>query len=378
MKIGIDARFFGTAGKGLGRYTEKLIRELEAQENDDTYRIFLYGEGYDAYEPKNPRFTKVRVSYKWYGFGEQLLYPFFLWRQGIDLMHFPHFNVPMLYRRPFVVTIHDLILLRYPTQKASTHSRLFYRCKYWVYQKVIASAIARARRVLVVSQFTAQDVTALYPQASNKLLVTREGVDQQCVWTPYKEVEQTLQQLWQRAGRTQTDRYFVLYVGNAYPHKNLEAFLELAQAESRVDIVLVGRPDYFYQRLKARVEAEGITNIYFLGGVTDRELAFLYRGARLYVFPSLYEGFGLPPLEAMQYNLPVLSSDKGSLPEIIGTGGILVDIQEKEVLVAKYQAALWDEALREKLRTQGRVQAAKFSWQTMAAETKAAYNESSI
>ena len=378
MKIGIDARFFGTAGKGLGRYTEKLIQELEAQEGEDTYRIFLYGEGYDAYEPKNPRFTKVRVSYKWYGFGEQFLYPFFLWWQGMDLLHFPHFNVPLLYRRPFVVTIHDLILLRYPTQKASTHSRLFYWCKYRVYQKVIASAIARAKRVLVVSQFTAQDVTALYPNVLHKLLVTREGVDQWCLWAPYNETEQALQQLWQRAGRTQADRNFVLYVGNAYPHKNLEAFLDLARAEGRADIVLVGRPDYFYDRLKARVEAEGMANIYFLGGVTDRELAFLYRAARLYVFPSLYEGFGLPPLEAMQYNLPVLASDRGSLPEIIGTGGILVNMQQKEMLVTRYKAALWDEALREKLRVQGRMQATRFSWQTMAVETKAAYNESSI
>jgi glycosyltransferase involved in cell wall biosynthesis len=377
MKIGIDARFFGTAGKGLGRYTEKLIQEIEAQESENTYRIFLYGEGYDAYEPKNPRFTKVRVPYKWYGFGEQLLYPFFLWRQGIDLMHFPHFNVPVLYRRPFVVTIHDLILLRYPTQKASTHSKILYWCKYFIYQKVITSAIDRAKRVLVVSDFTKEDVERFYPGASSRIRVTKEGVDQYCFWEEKEVAQQQLKKLWRRANRQQSTRPFVLYVGNAYPHKNLEAFFYLARAEPRVDIVLVGRSDYFYERLKERVIKESITNIYFLGGVTDKELALLYRFARLYVFPSFYEGFGLPPLEAMQYNLPVLASNKGSLPEIIGDGGILVDIQDAESTVLQYREILWNENLREQLKIYGTKQAARFSWGAMAVETKAAYNESS-
>jgi glycosyltransferase involved in cell wall biosynthesis len=120
MRIGIDARFYGSLGKGLGRYTEKLIFHLEAIDTDNEYVVFLRRENFDEYIPRSPRFRKVVAQYAWYGLSEQTLFVLLLYRFRFDLVHFPHFNVPLLYRRPFVVTIHDLILVHYPTLRNIT------------------------------------------------------------------------------------------------------------------------------------------------------------------------------------------------------------------------------------------------------------------
>lgn len=373
MKIGIDARFFGTPGKGLGRYTEKLIRSLEDLDSTNTYEIFLYGESFEAYQPESPRFHTIKVPYRWYGFSEQFLYPFFLRRRKLDLMHFPHFNVPLLYRKPFIVTIHDLILLHYPTQKASTHHAFWYRFKYFFYLQVIRSAIKRAQAVLAVSRFTESDVEHLYPEAKKKMKVTLEGVDQFCLWQPPIARENILKKYWQQSGK-KPERPYVLYVGNSYPHKNLSVFLTLAQAEPQVDIVLVGRRDYFYERLQADIQKAGITNMYLIGGVPDTDLAVLYAGARGYVFPSLYEGFGLPPLEAMQYRVPVLVSNRGSLPEVVGDAGLIADPEDEAAFIKQYRVLLHDEATRALLQEKGIRRAHSFCWRAMAEATKDVYN----
>lgn len=374
MKIGIDARFFGTPGKGLGRYTEKLVHCLEELDTENTYEVFLYGESFDEYQPKSPRFTKIKVPYRWYGFGEQFLYPFFLLRRHLDIMHFPHFNVPLFYRKSFVVTIHDLILLHYPTQKASTHHSFWYQCKYFFYLRVIRSAIKRAKAVFTVSRFTHQDVVSFYPEAESKMTVTLEGVDQVCVWTPPAKRQEILVQYWQKAGKD-PDRPYILYVGNSYPHKNLEVFLILAKAEPSVDIILVGKQDYFYERFGEQIQKEGLTNIYLIGGVPDTHLAILYQGARGYVFPSLYEGFGLPPLEAMQHTTPALVSNRGSLPEIVGRAALIADPEDEEAFVKAYRILLSDEGRRKELIQAGIHWASNFRWEKMAEATKDVYTK---
>jgi glycosyltransferase involved in cell wall biosynthesis len=372
MKIGIDARFFGSSGKGLGRYTRRLIEELEKSDTVNQYEIYLYGEGYDEYIPHNPLFQKIQVPYRWYGFGEQLLYPFFLFSRQCDLIHFPHFNVPLLYRRPFVLTLHDLILLRYPTQKASTRNACWYWVKYFFYKKVIASALKRAQTVLVVSLFTAQDLVALYPKVQEKIVVTLEGVEEVCFWQLPQVREEKLQDLLIQAGMS-GGRPYALYVGNAYPHKNLTLFLSLAEASPETDIVLVGRRDYFYDQFQESVCRHEIKNIFFAGGVSDQELALLYGGALLYVFPSLYEGFGLPPLEAFVYGTAVLSSDRGSLPEVLGQGACFADPRDEKEFLRLYQELLHSPSKRTILQEKGVAELTRFSWKKMAEQTKDVY-----
>src|SRR3989338_6006062 len=322
MRIGIDARFYGSVGKGLGRYTEKLIEHLEVLDTDNDYVVFLRRENFDEYVPKNACFKKALAQHAWYGFSEQLLFPFCLLLFRLDLVHFPHFNVPVLYPKKFIVTIHDLILLHYPTRKCSTRTAFFYRMKFAAYRFVIARAIRRAEHIIAVSHFTKRDILDRYPAARGKVSVTYEAAD------------------------------------------------------SAYQFVLVGKEDYFYRRLKKRVEEQDIRNVVFAGFVDDRELSALYRFALCYIFPSLYEGFGLPPLEAMAHGLPVLSSRSGSLQEILGGAARYFDSQAPGSFEGELRAMMHSETARQELILRGYRQAARFSWERMALETQKLYTSS--
>jgi glycosyltransferase involved in cell wall biosynthesis len=359
LRIGIDARFYGSVGKGLGRYTERLVHELESIDQENQYFIFLCPENFDEYTPAHKNFTKVLTRSRWYSVREQFVYPWQLYLKQLDLVHFPHFNVPWLYRSPFVMTLHDLILFHYPTEKATTRRTWFYWFKFHAYRFILAQALKNARTIITVSDFTKQDIEKNYPKVTGKVVVTKEAAEQFC----YVDVE---------GGSRVILRPYMLYVGNAYPHKNLEIFFAAAERFPCYDFVLVGKEDFFYKRLKQLVFDKGIQNIRFTGYVSDQELGELYRQALAYVFPSLYEGFGLPPLEAMQYGTPVVASHQGSLPEILGDAAHYFDPTESQDLCDKLQEVIEDGDLREGLQERGYRQAAMYSWARMAKQT---YNE---
>lgn len=366
MRIGIDARFYGPVGKGLGRYTEKLIRHLEdiVPEKDEFF-IFLRKGNFDEYVPKRKNFRKVLADYQWYSFREQTFFPSLLRKHHLDLVHFPHFNVPILYCRPFVVTIHDLILLRYPTVRNTTRSALTYWAKFLAYRIVIASAIRRARKILTVSRFTETDILRKYPGAAGRIEVAYEG----CEIGPTDGFRGG-----NPASRGIMAPYF-LYVGNAYPHKNLEAFVGLARQFPDIRFVLVGKEDFFYRRLRDTASQRGVRNIVFVGFVPDAGLVPLYRGATGYVFPSLYEGFGLPPLEAMRLGTPVIASSRGSLPEVLGDAALFFDPEKEEELAACVDRLLSDDGLRRELSEKGIARAKRFGWEETARASLSVYRE---
>ena len=362
MRIGIDARFYGSVGKGLGRYTERLVHELEKIDTENSYYIFLCPENFDEYEPANPNFTKILTYSRWYGIAEQLCYPWELYLRRLDLVHFPHFNVPVLYRSPMIMTLHDLILFHYPTEKATTRKSWQYWLKFHVYRFVLTQALRRARTVITVSDFTKQDILTNYPGVSTKVVVTKEAAESFCHTVSEGSSRGIL-------------KPYILYVGNAYPHKNLEIFLSVATRFPDYEFVLVGKEDFFYKRLKAAVVARAIDNIIFTGYVSDRELGKLYRYASVYVFPSLYEGFGLPPLEAMQYGTPVLASNRGSLPEILGEAALYFNPEQESELCEQLERIIKDDQLRADLRQKGYTQAASYSWVRMAEQTLQEYQK---
>lgn len=385
MRIGIDARFYGPVGKGLGRYTEKLIENLESIDAENEYVVFLKRENFDEYAPKNVRFRKVLAEYPWYGFSEQFLFPLLLLRFRLDLVHFPHFNVPFWYPGKFIVTIHDLILLRYPTLRNTTRPALFYMFKFAAYRFIIASAIRRAKRVVTVSHFTEKDILEHYPAARGKISVTYEAADPFCQLPFFQEEKRLLADLGllddgyaDMSGEISRDilKPYLLYVGNAYPHKNLEALLRAAASFSGYRFILVGREDYFYTRLRRSAQERGLENVIFAGFVDDRGLNTLYRFASCYVFPSLYEGFGLPPLEAMSRGLPVLCSDSGSLTEILGDAARYFDPHLDGSLERQLTEILGSETIRAELSSRGYARAASYGWEKMARETLSLYHES--
>lgn len=372
-RIGIDARFYGPVGKGLGRYTQKLIENLEKIDTDNDYFIFLKKDNFDDYKPKNKKFRKILADYRWYTFSEQVKFPWLLRKYKLDLMHFPHFNVPVFYLKKFVVTIHDLILIHFPTVRSSTLSPILYWFKFLAYKLVIRSALIRSKKIFAVSKFTRDDILKTYSDLpKDKVEVTYEACDDFCMLSPDKD-------------REILDRYgiiepYIVYLGNVYPHKNPErlvsAFRRLHELGKKINLVFIGGEDYFYKRLKNFTKEQGAGNIFFAGFVPDHDLDIIFHNARAYIRPSLYEGFELPPLEAMAKGVPVLSSSHPCALEILEDSALYFNGEDEEDMARAILKITVDEKLREDLIEKGYKQIRKYDWKTMAKKTLDNYKES--
>lgn len=378
MKIGIDARFFGNSGKGLGRYTQKLIEELEKIDHHNQYYIFLNLHNFDEYQPKNPNFRKVLADIPWYSWQEQVLFPRLLIKYKLDLVHFLHFNIPIAYRKPYVVTIHDLILLEYPTRKASKLNWIMYKVKNLAYRIVILNAIHTARKVITISEYTSQSIIKHFNLSKNKITMIYEGVDLER-FNPLN------------AQKFEFDKFsilpqkYILYVGNVYPHKNIDrlvnVFYKLKQAKLDQDIklVLVGKKDYFFELIMKQVKELGLEkSVIFPGYVSDEQLISLYEQCLFYVFPSLYEGFGLPPLEAIAMGSPIVISNSTCLPEIFGEHVEYFDPISEEDMKKVIHSFILDEGKREKQKRHHQSILSRYSWSDMAESTKKLYNKIKI
>ncbi|MFH2104855.1 MAG: glycosyltransferase family 1 protein [Parcubacteria group bacterium] len=376
MRIGIDARFCGPIGKGLGRYTQKLVTHLEKIDQKNQYVIFLRRENWDVYQPANKNFKKVLADFQWYSWPEQIQMPKVLQQQNLDLVHFPHFNVPLFYRGKFVTTVHDLILIQFPTKRATTLGPLLYKIKYFGYKRVINHAVKKSQSVITVSNFTKKQLVDFFQIPAAKIHVTYEassGVESGQLQMPESDFLQDY-------GITKP---FLLYVGNAYPHKNLEGLLQAWQKfttdDKNYQLVLVGKKDYFYERLQQEAHALGLTKdkkVVFFGFASEKQLADLYNLAQAYIFPSFMEGFGLPPLEAMSYGLPVIAANTSCLPEILGEAAYYFDPYKTDEIAATIGRVLADETLRADLQGKGYQQVKKYSWEKCAQDTLAVYQQS--
>jgi len=380
MTIGIDARFFGSKAKGLGRYTQKLIEELELIDNQNDYVIFLRRENFDEYQPKNSRFKKVLADYRWYSLEEQLFFPWLIYRQKIDRMHFTHFNLPILYFKPYLVTIHDLILRHFGTARGHFWGKMKYWLKNLGYRIIIRLVVRQAKKIITVSEYVKNDIVKSFGIRADQIKVIYEGSPARNAFAYEAGKPQVADgQVLNKYG---IKKPYLLYVGNAYPHKNLsrliEAFKILKEKnQPNLQLVLVGGEDYFYRQLKKEhCNDAGICfggGVIFTGYVSDKELYSLYLGASLYVFPSLCEGFGLPPLEAMAQGVPVATSNATCLPEILGQAAHYFDAASSVDMATKIGEVLNDESLSQRLITQGLKQIRKYSWQKMAKEIQASY-----
>lgn len=369
MRIGIDARLYGTKHGGIGRYTEEVIRNLEQIDQINEYFIFLARDNFNDYQPKNPKFHKVSADFKVYGIFEQLLYPFLLYKYKLDLVHFPHFNAPIMYSKKFIVTIHDLIISHYPSSRATTLHPLLYKAKLGAYNLLIQKVSKKADKILTVSNYTKNDIVKFLKASPDKIIVVYNGVD-----LPDKSAGDNCEDILQEFGIV--DKY-LLYVGSAYPHKNLEklveAFSVIKKDYPQLQFILGGKNSFFYERLKQSVEttdnlAAIKDSIIFTDYLSDAKLACLYKKAELYVFPSLIEGFGIPPLEAQTYGVPVVSSNATCLPEILGDSALYFDPENISDMTGKICLALASTDIRNELIKKGTDNIKKYSWRKMAVE----------
>src|SRR3989338_6758021 len=216
MRIGIDARMYGpmVGGGGLGRYVEQLVMGLQKYNTEHRFVLFLKKENFDACKITNPLFEKRLADIHWYGLKEQYSFPALIEKEHLDLIHYPHWNIPLLCRTPFVVTIHDLILLEEPTSaRATPRSPLHFWIKYQGYKFALAQALRHSKKIITVSKYTKQSLQTFFPHIpEKKIQVIYEGLTQFAPTSTEPLPEEI------------TDPY-LLYIGNAYPHKNLETLL---------------------------------------------------------------------------------------------------------------------------------------------------------
>ncbi|MFA6422332.1 MAG: glycosyltransferase family 1 protein, partial [Candidatus Buchananbacteria bacterium] len=374
MKIGIDARLYGTKHAGIGRYTEQVIKNLEKIDSQNQYFVFLQKDGFDSYQPQAPNFKKVLADFEVYGFGEQLGYPSLLKKYNLDFVHFTHFNVPLFFKGKFVVTIHDLIISHYPSTRATTLNPILYFIKLFFYRLVIRATAKKARKIIAVSEFTKTDIVRLLKVNPDKIEVIYEGVD-----FAIKEANNCDDVL----AKYGINNEFLLYVGSAYPHKNLEslvsAFKEVLKSKPEMQLVLVGRINYFYERLRVFInyncDPAVKKKIILTGYADDEDLSCLYKKATVYVFPSLIEGFGLPPLEAQNYNLPVASSNATCLPEILNDSAVYFEPTDINKMATTIISLLNNTQLQEELKAKGTNNLRRFSWQDSAKDIFSLYSK---
>ncbi len=375
MHIVVDARFVGPQQTGLGRYTEELLKALEKIDAVNRYTVLLRREAMDYYHPQAKNFATAEADFQWYTFQEQWGLLKVLRRLKPDLVHFCHFNVPIAYRRPFVVTIHDLIKDEFKGQESTTRSRLVYSMKHRAYSWVSRHAILHSRRILTPSGTSRKKIIDRYHVPASKVVVTYEAADER--FARYRTLQVTSEQRTRLIEKYRLKFPFLLYVGNAYPYKNLDRLLSALKLLSQpINLVNPCARSVFYDRLARVARDKGLAERVILPGfVPDEDLAGLYRLAVAYVFPSLSEGFGLPLLEAQMAGLPVLASQAPPLPEVGGDGAIYFDPYDISAMARQIECLVKDADLRRQLVERGIANANRFNWIRTAQQTLAVYQQ---
>ncbi len=354
-KIAIDARMYGK-GFGLARYVESLVHGLQKYQSDFSYTLYLKPEEVRNYRMAGGNFDVIEAPMHWYGWDEQTRFLSLIHNGSHELMHFPHWNMPLLYRKKYVVTIHDLTMFHFSRYEATTRSRPVFWIKDMVHRLVVRHALKHADSIMAMSEYTKQDIMRTCGTPEERISVMYQA--------PYQhaKISTTVD-----ASRLELlpDHPYLLYVGAAYPHKNLERLLDawkmIYHNFPNHELILVGRKNKWYQQLEASCIRKGIGRVRMLGFVEDAQLSELYLGAEAVVFPSLHEGFGLPALEAMSRGVPVIVSHAGSLPEVVGGAGYYIDPTSVDHIAYGLTQVLGDPEMRRELSIQGREQAALFS-----------------
>jgi len=338
MRIGIDARFLThPQSGGFKTYTENLVNALSLIDSANTYVLYLDRPPGEAALPKsNFTYRVVEGTLPVLGMPirEQIGLPKHAVQDHIDVMHFPCLTATLTSQCPFVLTLHDTIwLTSRPGSLSSREGRSPKRWAMWLYNRWIPQLAARRARHIVAA------------------IRRRYGLGKE----------------------------FILGIGSADPRKNIaglvSAYARLPKEHRiRYQLGIVWTHSFLQQELLNLIDQLGVHGrVRFLEGVSDKDLAQLYNAATLFVFPSHYEGFGLPPLEAMACGTPVVAANNSSIPEVVGDAGLLVDSTDFNALVTAIERALGDAALRTELSQKGLDRARQFSWERFGKETLKVY-----
>ena len=368
MKIGIDCRMWNETG--MGRYIRNIVDQLTKLDTQNDYVLFFKSDTISQVTlPAN--FKKVVADVYWHTFKEQFILPIIFLRENLDLLHIPTPNIPIFYPKRFVVTIHDLTVLRVNTGRATTLPYPLYLLKRIGFRINLLVAAWRSSKIFTVSNFVKKDISRSFLVPEDKIVITPNAVDQKFNPKPQKDVAIVLK-------RYNITKPYLFYVGNAHPHKNLEnlvqAFEKLSAQLPDLQLVIGGKTTFFHERLQKEWANKPIApKINFTGFIDDTDLPYLYSGAEAMVNPSLYEGFGLQILEAFACGTKVICSSTTSLPEVGADVAYYFDPRNVEHIARTILSALAD---NDPTRTQrGYDNAQKYSWEHSAQKILDVYTD---
>lgn len=353
MRVGINGFFWGREDTGSGQYLKWLMQGLLAQDENTEYYLVR-----PSLHPRN--LLLENATKLWF---EQVSFP--KATRKVNVAHVPYFAPPFFFPVPLVVTVHDLIPFTLPVYGQSLRRR--------IYNLLIAQALKRVQAVIAVSHHCKSDIVRILNFPQEKIRVIYEAAGEGCRPATPGEIKRVKE-------KYRLPEKYLLYLGGFDRRKNLGLlFQALARLRhSRLLIVLGGplprRETLIYPDPRRLAREAGIEHqVRFIDWVPEEDKPALYSGATLFLYPSLYEGFGLPPLEAMACGTPVIVSNSSSLPEVVGEGGILLDPQDIEAWAVAIQRLIANEDERRELAARAQNQAHRFSWQKAAEETRAVY-----
>jgi glycosyltransferase involved in cell wall biosynthesis len=366
VRIAIDARKLRDFG--IGTYIRNLLRHLARLDATTEFVVLCREQDCAFVTELGENFRAVTEPSRPYSLREQFAIPLELRRAGANLFHAPHYVLPPMTPCRSVVTIHDCIHLRFPQYLPSRLGYAYARSSLWV-------AAHRSARVLTVSEASKRDILEYFRVPESKVTVIYNAIDERFHEEPPADEVMRVQE------RYQLTDPFILYAGNIKPHKNLERLIEAFHMVRRgelehIKLLIIGDEISKYATLRRAVHRYKLhKHVRFFGFVPDATLAILYRLARVFVFPSLYEGFGLPPLEAMASGTPVITSNLSSLPEVVGDAAMLIDPYQPDAIAGAMRRVLQDERLRDDMRERGLARVREFSWGRSVKRVREIYDE---
>jgi glycosyltransferase involved in cell wall biosynthesis len=365
MKIAFDLRRI--KNPGIGRYMKCLVEAVVQSAPEHEYLLILPPGEEEAVVCTGTNVEKITPSLKYYSLREQVDLPRILHKKKIDLLHSPHFNIPLIRVCPMVVTIHDVIYLACQEDLPSFVGRMYYRA-------MMAAAVRRADRIITDSEYSKRDIQRFFKAEDDRLDVIYPGVDQSI----RKNVDSV--KLCEVKGRLGIVSPYLIYTGIYKLRKNhaglLQAFKTFVDKGGHAQLVIAGPMEDGEEMLRRLAQDLGVADrVVFTGFVEHGDLPALYSGASVYACPSLYEGFGFTVLEAMACGVPVVCSRETSLPEVAGAAALYADARNSQEFGNALYQVFRDQALRAMLVNKGMNNLQRFQWKHAAERTLAVYEK---
>ena len=360
MRIAIDTRMIGPFMHGISRYAYNLIKGISRTDKGNDYILISNDNYLGDFVSSHENFSLTVTKSKLYGIGEQILIPRVLKKEKIDIFHSPSFFGPISSGCKVIMTIHDMIHVLFPEESSVIH-KVYYRL-------IVKKAANNASRILTVSENSKRDLVNYLNVPPEKIVVTYNAVDEGFRRSNEDKVEEA-------KGRFGINGRFILYVGNQKPHKNVGLLIEAyQQLRGRIEhqLVIVGQKDRLFQK---GLKGKNLEGVIFVGEISDELLSHFYSGADVFVSPSLYEGFGLPIIEAFACKTPVVAVRTPSVDEIMGNAGLIVDAGSTDKLANAIHEVLSNDDLRNSLVEKGMARVEMFSWRETVDRTLEVYRE---